>query len=124
MEQRVAHVAAEAHRHAGPEVDRGDREEGLDDGDAEHHAPLVPDVARVVLEDTLVDDVRVQVGEIQVQDRLDALEAEEHEERPPVLAQAGAQEPDQHGAGPPEESPGRARMPSSSSATISDGDIG
>ena len=56
----AAHVAPEAHRRLGAEVDGPDGEDDLHEGDAEHHRAHARDVAGVARDDALVDDVGVE----------------------------------------------------------------
>ena len=63
VEQRGADVAAEAHRHAGAEVDGGDLEGALDERDDEHQGAVAVDVAGVADQHALVDDVGVEAGQ-------------------------------------------------------------
>ena len=86
MEEAVADVASERHRDAGAEVDRRDRKGGLDHRDPEHQGAGVPDVVRVAPKDPLVDDARIQVRQVEVGCRLNALEAEQDVDLPLVAA--------------------------------------
>ena len=80
MEQAAADVAAEAHRRPGAEVDGADREDDLDERDAEHHRADLPDVAVSPVSDALVDDVGVEGREVQRRDGLDRLEDDDEDQ--------------------------------------------
>ena len=54
----------------------------------------------VTLDDTVVDDVRVQVGQVQVRDGLDQDQHDDDHDLARVRPQVGAEQPDQHGKQP------------------------
>ena len=96
MEQLGAHVAPEAHRRPGSEVDGGDREQDLHGRDGEHDGAGVPDVRGVACDDPLVDDVGVERRQVQRQDRLDRLEDDHGDQHAPVASELISQQPHQH----------------------------
>src|SRR5699024_9906115 len=63
---RAADVPARAHRDPGAEPDRGDRGDDLDHRDTEHEAADTPDVGGVAGGHAVVDDVRVEAGQVEV----------------------------------------------------------
>src|SRR6185312_8840980 len=65
MEDATADVAPDGHGGVGPEVDGGDCGEDLDEGNGEHDPAGMPDEIRVAPGDALVDDARVQAGQVQ-----------------------------------------------------------
>ncbi len=69
-EDARAHVAAERHRRPGSKVDGGDRAGDLHQRDRQHHPADAHDVAGVALDHAIVDDVRVQRGQVQGRERL------------------------------------------------------
>ena len=91
-----ADVAAERHRDASAEVDRGDREHHLHQRDGEHEAADAPDVVGVSRQDTLVDDVRIERWEEQRAQHLHEGEREHQQQRSAVGAEESAEQPDQH----------------------------
>ena len=70
-EDRPAHIAPEAHRDPRAEVDRDDRRDADDGRHEEHQAADAEDVVGVALDDAVVDDVALEVGQVEVADRPD-----------------------------------------------------
>src|SRR5699024_11122990 len=97
---RAADVPARAHRDPGAEPDRGDRGDDLDHRDTEHEAADTPDVGGVAGGHAVVDDVRVEAG--QVEGREDGRELED--DHGPHVRQVGpqvvAEEGPEHGRSP------------------------
>ena len=77
-------VPAESLRGERSPINAGDREH---EGDAEHDGACAPDVTEVAFGDAVVDDVRVQVRQVEVADRLD--KDQHHHDR--HLAEVGAE---------------------------------
>ena len=92
-EDRRAHVAPEAHGDLGREVDGDERRDHQRERHAEHEAAGLDDVVDVARDHTVVDDVRVELGQVQVGDRLDELQHHHERDggavRPQVLPQDG-----------------------------------
>ena len=63
-------------------------------GHDQHEAARAQDVADVALDDAVVDDVGVELGQVQVRDRLDRQQDQDQHERPPVGGQVLAEQVD------------------------------
>ncbi len=98
VEQRAAHVAAEAGGHLRAVVDGGDGEHDLHQADEQHERAVAPDVARVAGGHALVDDVGVERGQGERCGGLCRLQDDDHDEQRPVGPKMRAQESDQHEA--------------------------
>ena len=97
-EDRAAHVTAEAHRDAGPEVHRGHRREREREGDDEHQPADAEDEVGVALGDALIDDLGVERRQVQVADGTDEQQAHDQQQLRGIRAQVGPEEADHRGA--------------------------
>ena len=91
-------VPPEAHRDPGREEhgdDRGDHQRERDD---EHEAARPQDVVGVALGDAVVDDVGVELGQVQVRDRLDQQQEQDEGDRRLVGREVLAEQADHAGA--------------------------
>ena len=91
-------VAPEAHGDPRAPVDPDDLGDHQRERDREHEAAGPQDVVRVALGDAVVDDVGVELGQVQVGDRLDEQQSEDEDDRRLVRREVGAQEADHAGA--------------------------
>ena len=94
-EDAAAHVPAEGHADPGAEVDGDDRRDPEDGAHQEHHAAHLQDVVGVALGDAVVDDVGVELGQIEVRDRLDEQQEQDQRDRPRVRAQVATEQSDE-----------------------------
>jgi hypothetical protein len=95
-EQPRAQVPAERHRDPGAEVDRHHRRHHLQHADRQHPGAEADDVPGVTGRDAVVDDVRVQAGQVQGRQGLDQLQHQHHRDRRGVRTQVLPKQPDQH----------------------------
>ena len=96
FEDRLAQVAAEAHARPRAEVDGADRAQHLQPGDREHHHAEPDDGGGVALGDALVDDRRVDRGQVQRGQGAGQLEHQQHRNQPPVRPDVLAQQCQEH----------------------------
>ena len=68
-EHSTPQVPAKGHGGFGTEVHAGDGGAHLDERDKKHHSARAPDEVRVPAGNTLVDDLRVQAGQVQRSNR-------------------------------------------------------
>ena len=105
FEDRSADVAADAHRRLGGEVHRDDREEAEQQRDPEHDRTGAPDVVGIALGDTVVDDVRVEVGQVEVSHRLEQQERGDDRDLPLIRREVPPKQVNQHGGLPTRRTP-------------------
>src|SRR5207253_3718428 len=73
-----------------------DREYPEDERDPEHEGADAPDVVGIALGDAVIDDVGVEVGEVEVRDRLQEQERGDDRDLPPVRREVRSKQADQH----------------------------
>src|SRR5206468_288587 len=70
-------VAPDGGGGAGAEVDGADVADELDERDAQHQCAEAQDVTRVTVDDTVVDDVRVERGQVETRAGLQQLQQDQ-----------------------------------------------
>ena len=98
VEHRRPQIPAEAHAHAGAEVDRADRTQHLQRGDAEHHGTKLDDGVGVTPGYAVVDDLRVDGRQVERSQRADDLEGCHDDDRRAVGPGVPTQQAHEHSA--------------------------